>query len=183
MLDQLHNQIETISARIETLQEQVTLAWGDTDEIVALQERRAEHGRLKQQLDGLLANDALMYIKQADKNHQPILVEITRNMIQVHAHGIAPGMPMIEFVQPDIEARCEAAVALLAQLADARRYPLLLVKPSGAMPVWLESVGTEISPASYVRYLLNERKINNGLDLITTDQQTAPSPLLQGGGT
>jgi len=181
VLEDLYDQIEDHNATVEQLEADIEAAWGDADEIAELQERRAEHGRLKQQLEGLLANPALMYIKQADKSHEPILVEITGDMIQIHAHGIAPGMPMIEFPNRSAKARCEAAVALLAQLADGRRYPLLLVKPSGAMPS-LRIEGSDVSPGSYLRHLLHERRIPTGIDLLTKDQQTAPDPLLGGGG-
>ena len=137
-----------------------------------LQELRGEHGRLQRKLEGLLSNDSLVYIKQADTSHEPFLVEISGDWIHVHAHGIAPGMPVFEFNQPNARARCDAAARLIKQLASGRRYPLLLVQPSGGQT---KAATASLSPATYLRISLKRAGVNQGFEVLGEGQTSLPS--------
>ncbi len=171
VLNALHEEIFRMSAEIEVLQKEVEASLHDVEQVQELQELRNEHGRLREQLDGLLANDSLVYIKQDGSGHEPILVEIAADWIHIHAHGIAPGMPMFQFANPDVTARCVSAANLLEQLSDQRRYPLLLAQPSGARPI----PGEDRSPATLLRVLLDTKGIATGTDLLLEGQTTTPN--------
>lgn len=180
-LTDLHERIEEASARVEALRDEIEAAWGDADAVRRLQELRGEHARLTRQLEGLLANDALVYIKQEDSGHEPILVEIADDWIHVHAHGIAPGMSAIEFPHTRVGTRCRAAFEHIQQLADGRRYPLLLVRPSGARAVFIrhsfDDLPDVISPATFLRKLIDESQFDQGFDLLGEGQTTLPQKM------
>ena len=78
---------------------------------------------------------------------------------------------MFQFANPDVTARCESAANLLEQLSDQRRYPLLLAQPSGARPI----PGTDQSPATLLRDLLDTKSIATGTDLLLEGQTTTPN--------
>ena len=163
----LHDEIEVISQKIEDLKTEIISSLLDSDAAGELKELKGKHKQLQYQLDGIIANDSLVYIKQDDPNHTPFLVEISAKNIVIHGNGIIPGMTDMK-ISGNLTNRCDTAIGIITQLTDNRLYPLLLVRPGGG-------------PASeIIRAELRAKRISSGIDLLYDDQTTVPDQLIPG---
>ncbi|MAB83347.1 MAG: hypothetical protein CMJ24_07920 [Phycisphaerae bacterium] len=184
-LESLDAQLAAKWDELAQLADAAKLEAAESEEMEELKRLRGEQGRLEAELNGALANNSLVYIKQQGGKKKPLLVEITRDTILVHSKGISEGMPMIELSHVDIDERCESAVELIRQLcADEKSYPLLVVSPEGGEPVdtgYQECPLAFSSPGSKLEILLRKQGFNIGVYPIEAGIHTADKPLLPEG--
>ena len=184
-LESLDAQLAAKWDELAQLADAAKLEAAESEQMEELKRLRGEQGRLEAELNGALANNSLVYIKQQGGKKKPLLVEITRDTILVHSQGISEGMPMIELSHFDIDERCESAVELIRQLcADEKSYPLLVVSPEGAEPVdtgYQECPSDWTSPGKNLEFLLRKQGLNIGVYPIEAGIHTADKPLLPEG--
>jgi len=161
-IDSLHADIIGLSSEIENLKKDVHAALLDSDSAGELEELRSERNRLKYTLDGVLANEALVYIKQADEDHSPFLVEISTQKIIIHGQGINPGLPTLHIADSVLEIRCNTTIKIIQQLRSESLYPLLLVRPGGG------------EACNYIHNKLFELDVFCGVDLLLEGQTSLP---------
>jgi len=167
IIKSLHDDIEKISKEIEEIKSEIIASLLDSDSADELKDLKGKKKQLQYQLDGMLANDSLVYIKQDDPNHTPFLVEITSDSITIHGHGIIPGMTDMK-ITGGLSDKCQTAVSIISQLADEKMYPLLLVQPGGG------------AACERIRKELKTLHISCGLDLLYDNQTTVPGQLIPG---
>ena len=159
----IHTDIHKVSKTIEQLKSEIVSTLLHSDAAGKLEELKSKRQQLQFQLDGIIANDSLVYIKQDDPNHMPFLVEISSNSITIHGNGVIPGMTDIRLTQSSASVRCDIAVSIIKQISDDTLYPLILVRPGGG------------TTCQIIREELQSLHISSGVDLLFDDQTTVPT--------
>lgn len=162
-INAIHTDIHKVSKTIEQLKNEIVSKLLNSDAAGELEELKSKRQQLQFQLDGIIANDSLVYIKQDDPNHIPFLVEISSNSITIHGNGVVPGMTDIRLTKSSVSDRCAVAVSIIRQISNERLYPLILVRPGGG-----EGCQT-------IREELQSLHISSGIDLLFDDQTTVPT--------
>jgi len=168
-INAIHTDIHKISKTIEQLKNEIVSKLLNSELAGELEELRSKHQQLQFQLDGIIANDSLVYIKQDDPNHTPFLVEISSNSITIHGNGVVPGMIDIRLTQNSSSDRCDIAVSIIRQISNERLYPLILVQPGGG------------AQCQIIREELKSLRISSGVDLLFDNQTTIPTRIIPEG--